>query len=63
MNALKRWKNYLPYLDLWVDFGILQVRTDIMCKNIMNDTFEYLVISVRVMRKWGFEFKLYSRPK
>lgn len=61
MNALKRWKSYLPYLDLWIDLGVLQVRTDVMCENMMNQTFEYILISVTVMRKWGFRLKLYSR--
>lgn len=63
MPMLSNWKKYLPYVDLWVDLGVLQVMTDIMYENIMNQTFEYLVISVTVMRRWGFRFKLYSRMR
>ena len=63
MPMLSNWKKYLPYVDLWVDLGVLKVMTDIMYENIMNQTFEYLVISVTVMRRWGFRFKLYSRMR
>jgi hypothetical protein len=55
-----KWKRYIPYIDVWVNFGVLQIKTDIMNERLETMTREYFVLRVTLFFKYGFSIRLYS---
>lgn len=51
----------LPYLNLWLDTGVITIKTDLWREVYEDDYFVYIRCSVRLFWKWGFDFNLY-RP-
>ncbi len=49
-----------PYLDAWIDIGWFQAHTALWRKAVYNDCMDYLVLEVRIARKWGFRFRLWD---
>lgn len=60
LATLKQW---LPYLDLWLDIGLLQVQTELWNFDYQRMVHTRINLSVKLFRKWGFRFKLYSLPR
>ena len=52
-----RWR---PLLDAWVDIGLLQVQTSVWREQFNFDGIDYMIVEVRILRKWGFRFCLYD---
>ena len=50
----------LPYLHIWIDIWLIQVRTCLMWKSYENLTKEYVTLEIKILNKWGFEFSLYA---
>lgn len=51
-----------PYIDLWLDVGFLQIKTDLMCYRFETMTYQYITLGIKLFWKWGFSFRLY-RPE
>jgi hypothetical protein len=49
-----------PYLDLWLDIGLLSVSTALWRERYETCTKDYVLVSVKVLGRWGFRFRLYS---
>lgn len=70
MTALKKqrkfsaWVRHLrthpPYLDFWLDIGLLRIRTELMNERCENRTRVYISLEIKILRKWGWRFRLYS---
>ena len=59
--AIRR-KIVLPYLDLWVDLGLVSIKTELWAYHDHVDVFVYVRLAVRVWGgRWGFDVRLY-RP-
>jgi hypothetical protein len=56
-NLLIKWR---PVLELWVDIHFLQIATAVLREQIQDDVIEYVLLDVRVFRKWGFRIRLYD---
>jgi hypothetical protein len=54
-----KWKLRKPYLDFWFDCWLLYVRTSLMHERIEMDHFDYIYVTVQVVHKYGFRFRLY----
>lgn len=54
---MKLWR---PLLDFWVDIYLLQIQTSIWREVWHQDHTEYLILEIRVLRKWGFRIRLYD---
>lgn len=52
-----RWR---PLLDAWLDIGLLQIQTVVWRDAIWNDCTDYLILDIRLLRKWGFRVRLYD---
>lgn len=49
-----------PLLDVWIDVGLLQIQTSLWRDNLNFDGREYVIVDARLLRKWGFRFRLYD---
>lgn len=49
-----------PLLDCWCDIYLLQFQTAIWREAFYNDCTDYVYVEGRVLRKWGFRFRLYD---
>lgn len=58
----KRWKKYIPYLDLGLKIPFIKIHTQVMFEGVCTDTFEYLLLYVEI-HKWHFKFRLYNIRK
>ena len=52
-----RWR---PLLDAWIDVGLFQIETGIWREQWHQDARDYLVLQVRILRRWGFRIRLYD---
>lgn len=52
-----RWR---PLLDAWLDVGLFQIQTGVWREQWHMDAVDYLILEVRLLRKWGFRFRLYD---
>jgi len=51
---------FKPYLDFWLDLGFVEIRTVVMTESICRDRYEIIVLHIKLFRRWGFVFDLYS---
>lgn len=65
-NRKRPWTHWLwpirwrPLLDAWVDVGLLQIQTGIWRYQWHQDSIDYLILEIRLLRKWGFRLRLYD---
>lgn len=52
-----RWR---PLLDCWIDVYLFQLNTAVWRENWNSYSTDYLIVEGRVLRKWGFRFRLYD---
>jgi hypothetical protein len=50
----------LPYLDAWFDCWLIQIQTAIWRTAWHSDCRDYVILDCRILRKWGFRFRLYD---
>jgi len=49
-----------PYVDFWLNIGILRIATELMHERTECLTREYIAVTVVVFWRYGFRFRLYS---
>lgn len=49
-----------PYVNLWIDVWILQVRTEIMNESYEAQVTRWIVLEITILHRHGFSFKLYA---
>lgn len=50
-----------PYLDLWLDVGVVSVGSRLMFVSTHGMTVEYVALQVKVWwDRWGFAIRLYD---
>jgi len=54
------WKRFLPLLDITIHIPFISIHTEIFCKRVYQDTFEYVVLAGMIY-KWKIRFRLYKR--
>lgn len=53
-------KWHWPYLDLWFDVGFLELRSIVQRECRECDLIDHVHLRVRIFRRWGFKFRLYT---
>ena len=57
---LCRLRRVLPYLDLWLDIGLLQIQTELLTERYEEFSRVYIGMRITVLKRWGWRFRLYS---
>jgi len=57
---MKRWRRYVPYLYLNIDFNILRITTGIVYESFEAHWIEYIMLYIEVFHKPIWRFKLYD---
>lgn len=52
-----------PFLDLWIDIGLLQVSTTLNKTCDISETDEHLSLQLTILNRWGIRFRLYKPNK
>ena len=63
MNTCKsNWVRHLrlPYLELYLDIGLLQIQTELMTESYEMLCRNYIALRITLLHKWGWHFRLYS---
>lgn len=61
MQQMKQfYKKLIPHLDVWLDIGIVQVKTELWNYCYDRTSRQYITLRVTLFYKWGFHFRLYS---
>lgn len=55
-----RWRRFLPYLDFYLDIGILRLKTDLMHESTYKEEYEYIQLHVDIFRHRLFSIRLYK---
>ena len=56
-----RWRRWLPYLDFYLDLGLLRLKTDLFSSQEYDHTFTYVRLHVEILRRHLFTVRLYKR--
>jgi hypothetical protein len=57
--SFKTLKRFIPYLDIWIDFGFLGIRTELMHYCMCEAVKVYICLDIKFL-KYRFKIRLYS---